>query len=75
VEVLLSIGCSAFDHCSAVNDANKLLECSKLDMVECLCETICSVIMSADPVKLDCPFVDLLLDVALAYIDMLGTPT
>ena len=64
--------CDAVDSAGAINHINELPEHSKLDTVKCLCETVCSLIVSTDPADLDRPFVDLLLDVAPADINMLG---
>jgi hypothetical protein len=68
----LGAGCGALDCAGAIYHSNELLESGKLDTVECLCETICSLVVCADPTNLNSTFVDLSLDVAPANVDMLG---
>jgi hypothetical protein len=47
-----------------IHHSNELFEYGKPNTVECLCETICSLIVCADPANLNISFIDLLLDVA-----------
>jgi hypothetical protein len=63
-------GYGALDGGGTIHHSNELFEYGKPNTVECLCETICSLIVCADPAKLDISFIDLLLDVAPADVDV-----
>jgi hypothetical protein len=68
---LMGPGYGALDGGGTIHHFNELFKYGKLKMVKCLCEIICSLTVCADPANLGRSFIDLLLDSALAGVDVL----